>query len=186
MRTRHDFSDEVQPHASRSVRRLLVAAGILLTGLGIAGVVLPGVPTTFPLIVAVWCFSRSFPSLEQRLVRIPLFRPYLRYIEGAEPMPLRARLVTLAIMWTFVSLSVVWITAAGAPLIASAVTVALALVGTWFIWSRGKVRQTEAPAGAEAPLVETNPQVLLERSKQAPEVPTHASRSDAHVDRVGA
>jgi len=167
-------------------RCLYASFGVLAVVIGAAGVFLPGVPTTFPLIVAVWCFSRSFPSLEQRLVRIPLFRPYLRYIEGSEPMPLRARLVTLAIMWTFVSLSVVWITAAGAPFIASAVTVALALVGTWFIWSRGKVKTADVPSEAAPPLIETKPQVLVERSMQRPDVPTNPAPGDVHIDRVGA
>lgn len=172
-------------------RRVLFAGfGTLAVVVGAVGVFLPGIPTTFPLIVAVWCFSRSFPSLEQRLVRIPLFRPYMRYLDGSEPMPLRARLITLAIMWTFVSLSVFWITAAGAPLIASAVTIALALVGTWFIWGRGKPRIQSAPVAAAAhqtpPLIESNPRVLIERSKQRPDVPTHPAPGDVHVNRVGA
>ena len=57
------------------------------------------------LIAASYLFTRSCPWLEERLIRNRVFRPYLRYLDGSEPMPLRARLITVAVIWIAVSIS---------------------------------------------------------------------------------
>lgn len=94
-------------HRSSLYRWLLAAAGMLCVGLAAVGVVLPGMPTTVFLIMAAWCFTRSCPWLEERLVRAPLFRPFQQYLEPDAPMPLRARVVALAAMWTAIAASAV-------------------------------------------------------------------------------
>lgn len=94
-------------HRSSPYRWLLAAAGMLCVGLAAVGVVLPGMPTTVFLIMAAWCFTRSCPWLEERLVRAPLFRPFQPYLEPGAPMPLRARVVALVAMWTAIITSVV-------------------------------------------------------------------------------
>jgi len=88
------------------VRRwTLVALGVLCVGLGGLGALLPGLPTTIFLIAASWCFARSCPWLEERLVRNRFFRPYLRYLDGGGPMPARVLWLTLALMWGAIGLS---------------------------------------------------------------------------------
>ncbi len=91
----------------RSPRRLLMAAaGVLCVGLALAGVILPGLPTTVFLIAASFFFTRSCPWLEQRLIRNRVFRPYLPYLDGSRPMPRRARLLAIGMMWAAVAISV--------------------------------------------------------------------------------
>ncbi len=98
----------------RSVRRwMFLLLGLLSVGLGFVGVFVPGLPTTIFLILASYCFTRSCPWLEERLVRARIFRPYLRYVDGEREMPLRARLVTIALMWTAVGTSLAVLAARG-------------------------------------------------------------------------
>lgn len=113
-------------------RWLLAAAGVLCVGLAAVGVVLPGVPTTIFLIMAAWCFTRSCPWLEEKLVRAPLFRPFQQYLEPGATMPRRARVVALSAMWTAIGASVV-ILEAGPVLVA--VLVGAGAAGTAVILS---------------------------------------------------
>lgn len=133
----------VAPGVSRSRlgRCVLAAAGVFSVGLAALGAVLPGLPTTIFLIVATWCFARSCPWLEDRLVRTPLFRPFLGYLDGAQ-MPLRAVVVTLAMMWTAVAVSTAVLLAGDEPRpLIAAVVAAAAAIGSIFV-IRLRARQT--------------------------------------------
>lgn len=98
----------------RSPRRLLLAVvGVAAVAMGAVGVFVPGLPTTIFLIIASYCFTRSCPWLEERLLRVPLFAPYMRFIDEGRPMSARARVVSMTSMWASVLLSLVLLRAAG-------------------------------------------------------------------------
>ena len=116
----------------RSPRRLLLAGlGVICVGLGAVGAFVPGLPTTIFLILASYCFARSCPWLEERLLRVPLFAPYMKFIDEGGPMSMRARAVSMTAMWTSVLLSLIVLRAAGrlSGVLAGTI-VALALIGT--------------------------------------------------------
>jgi len=116
----------------RSPRRwLLAGAGVLAVALGGIGVFVPGLPTTIFLILASYCFARSCPWLEERLLRVPLFAPYMRFIDEGRPMSARARAISITATWTSVLLSLAWLRASGRLSAALAVTiVGIAAIGT--------------------------------------------------------
>jgi len=87
-------------------RLMLAALGVLCVGLAAVGVFVPGLPTTIFLIIATYLFTRSCPWLEERLIHNRLFAPFLGYLDGSTPMPMRAKLATMCIMWGFVAFSV--------------------------------------------------------------------------------
>ncbi len=117
---------------ARSPRRVALASlGVLAVALGAVGVFVPGLPTTIFLIIASYCFARSCPWLEERLLRVPLFAPYMRFIDGGQPMSVRARVISISAMWTSVLLSLAWLRASGRLSTALAITiVGVAGIGT--------------------------------------------------------
>lgn len=136
---------ESRPSVLRSPRRLLLAlGGVICVGLAAVGVFVPGLPTTVFLIAASYLFTRSCPWLEERLIRTPLFQPFLGYLDGSVRMPVRAKVVTLALMWACVATSV-WMLAArfGLPHWAPITPPLAALAGSWFIVRHGNGRAPE-------------------------------------------
>ena len=131
----------------RSPRRVALAgAGVLAVALGGIGVFVPGLPTTIFLIIASYCFARSCPWLEERFLRIPLFAPYMKFVDEDLPMSTRARVISITAMWTSVMLSLAWLRASGRLSAALAVTIAgVAGVGTVAVL---RFRRARRPAPA--------------------------------------
>lgn len=116
----------------RDPRRWAFAGlGVASVGMGWLGVFVPGLPTTIFLIIASYCFARSCPWLEDRLLRIPLFAPYMKVLDEGRGMSKQAAASALVSMWSCVAVSLTILYAAGrlAPWIA-ALIVFLAAVGT--------------------------------------------------------
>ncbi|MFC5357010.1 YbaN family protein [Azospirillum himalayense] len=94
--------------ASPLRRRLWLALGYAAVGLGIAGTVLPLLPTTPFLLLAAGAFAKSSPALRDRLYRDPRFGPLLRdwQAEGAIPRKAKvAALVGMGVSWAIVVLT---------------------------------------------------------------------------------
>lgn len=104
--------------------------GFLCVGLGTAGVFLPGLPTTIFLILASYFFTRSCPWLEDRLIRTRFFGPYLRYLEGDVPMPRKAKVTAIAMMWIMIAISCTVLAWRGVPWWVPAIVAASGVVGT--------------------------------------------------------
>ena len=123
-----------QAQLHRLVRWSFVAAGTAFVGIGAIGVVLPGVPTVGPLLLACWLYSKSCPHLEQKFIRTPFFAPFLRYLDGQQAMSWKARMVAIGGMWTSIGISSWGLTFAGSANWAVGLLLLLGLVGTVFIW----------------------------------------------------
>jgi hypothetical protein len=117
----------------RVVRWMYAGLGLSCVGLGGVGVAVPGMPTTIFLILASYFLTRSCPLLERKIMQSRLFRPYAKYLDGSAPMPMRAKLISIALMWISVSISCIFILRSEAPVFVAPLTVVLAIVGTWFI-----------------------------------------------------
>ena len=91
----------------------LCRRGRRLGGTWLARRLHPGLPTTIFLILASYCFARSCPWLEDRLLRIPLFAPYMRVLDEGRGMSKKAAASALVSMWSCVALSLVILDVAG-------------------------------------------------------------------------
>jgi uncharacterized membrane protein YbaN (DUF454 family) len=137
------------PTPSRTQRWLFAALGVVCVGLGAVGVFIPGLPTTVFLIAASWLFTRSCPWLEERLIRVPLFRPFLGALQPGARMPRRAAITSLVVMWIAITCSAMLLAAAGGGgVAAAAVVVAAGVVGSVFIvrLSREPIAELESDA----------------------------------------
>ncbi len=79
-------------------RALLFACGWICFSVGAIGVVLPGIPTTGPMILALACFAHCSPKFHQWLLTHRIFGPSLQRWEQNHAIPLRAKGFALASM----------------------------------------------------------------------------------------
>lgn len=87
------------------VRWALAAAGLGCFAVGGIAIFIPGLPTTVFLLIGSWCLTRSCPWLERKLLALPLFRPFLPYLQPGTPIPARARVVAMLAMWAAIGTS---------------------------------------------------------------------------------
>lgn len=80
-----------RPHPSRLIRLICLAAGCTALGLGLAGIVLPLLPTTPFILLAAACFARSSSHFHAWLLRQPLAGPVILDWQRHRAMPRRAK-----------------------------------------------------------------------------------------------
>lgn len=110
---------------------LLVAAGLVALGLGLIGIVLPGLPTTPFVLLAAACFARASPRLHRWLTNHRYLGPMVRDWEANRSLPLRVKWIAITMMGTMVLLSAWQFN--GRPWLQGTV-LALGLVGAWVVW----------------------------------------------------
>jgi uncharacterized protein len=79
-------------------RPLLLGTGWLCVGLGLLGVVLPLLPTTPFLLVAVWAFSKSSPELAEKIRGHRIAGPYVRDWQDQGVIPVQAKVLAVSMM----------------------------------------------------------------------------------------
>lgn len=116
-------------------RYLLIATGFLATGLAIIGAILPGLPTTPFLLIALWAFARSNRKLYNYLEKIPLLRSALaeaHRFEEKRTIRLSVKFVAVSIAWVSALLTAV-LTSGQRPLLLGTVVCA-AIAASIFMW----------------------------------------------------
>ncbi|WP_247878769.1 YbaN family protein [Niveispirillum sp. SYP-B3756] len=130
-------------------RLFYLALAYLCVGLGMVGAVLPLLPTTPFLLVALWAYFRSHPEKAQKLLEHPRFGPALRDWREQGAIPTRAKIAAVGVM--ALSWVIVYLTAPhpAAPIV---VGVILCCTGT-FVATRPspKPRQARDLAAPEGP-----------------------------------
>ena len=121
---------ESEPNGIKRILWLLL--GLTFVGVGMIGIVIPGLPTTIFMILAVGCFYRSSQRLYDWVINHKYFGEHVKnYIEG-KGMPRKAKLNSFIFIWVFVIFAVLF----GIPdnmVIFKIITIIAALTGTGFI-----------------------------------------------------
>ena len=82
----------------RGVRQCLFVLGLVCTGLGVAGLILPVMPGTVFLLIALWAFSRSSERFHTWLYNHPRLGGPLRRWHRHRIIPLPAKIAALTLM----------------------------------------------------------------------------------------
>ncbi len=122
----------------RNGKANVLKIGLILLGsacamLAIAGAVLPGLPTTPFLLVALWAFARSSERLYAWLQKVPLLKGALveaRRFEEKRAVHPAVKITAVVVAWSSV---LVLALTTGSPALVIAVGVA-ATGGTLFMW----------------------------------------------------
>ena len=114
------------------MRIFWVSLGFLAFGLGLAGTLLPLVPTTPFMLLAAACFAKSSPRLHDWLVSHPSFGPAIRNWRHHRAIAPRAKRLSVIAMAAAFAISV--ILGIGWQILAVQAAV-LVVMGLW-IWTR--------------------------------------------------
>lgn len=120
------------PVGARGIRRaMLLAAAAITLALGLAGIVLPGLPTTPFVLVASYCLLRSSPCLHARLLRSRLFGSLLRdwYLHRGLRPHVRYKAIAVIVLVLGASLLLTTL-----PITAKLAILLIAAIGLAYVW----------------------------------------------------
>ena len=122
---------------------VLIVLGWGFVALGVVGVILPVLPTTPFMLIALWCFARSSKRFHDWLYHHRLFGPPLRKWDRYGVIPVSAKVFACTAM----SASLVYLVFfRDLPAYLVALTAAVMAYGAWFILTKpsrvpGAIRQ---------------------------------------------
>ena len=93
------------------VKYLLIFLGFLSLGLGVLGIFLPLLPTTPFLLLSAILFANSSQKINNWLLNHRIFGEYIRSFLKDKSIPLRVKVLSVAILWITISFSVFFIIA---------------------------------------------------------------------------
>ena len=116
------------------VKYFWLILGLLLSGIGLIGIVVPGLPTTPIMILAAACFFRSSERLYNWVIENKYYGHHVKNFREGRGMPKKAKFMAIVTMWVFVSISVFF----GIPdhmLMIKVITILGAATGTGYVIS---------------------------------------------------
>ncbi|MDU1892318.1 MAG: YbaN family protein [Dysgonomonas sp.] len=82
------------------IKYLYIVLGLISLGLGLLGIITPGLPTTPFILLTAFLFARSSPKLYNKLLNNKLTGRYLRKVN--EGLGLKGMLISIGFMWCMV------------------------------------------------------------------------------------
>jgi len=95
----------VKPKRNRILRGFLMIAGTISLVFAAIGVVLPLIPTTPLLLLAVACYCRSSERMYSWLLNNRMLGEYIRNYKEGRGIPLKTKATALAILWLTIGAS---------------------------------------------------------------------------------
>lgn len=147
-----DQSTEIKPDnlANCTARWGLLVFGWLMVALGMIGVVVPGLPTTVFLIIAVWAFSKCSVRFQRWLWEHKIFGPPIRAWHLHQVIPVKAKVMAAGMM----TVSFVYVTFFVAEdwVLPAVLAAVLVPSSAWIL-----TRASQVPATADIPRTAAGP-----------------------------
>jgi len=89
------------------MRLLFLIAGFFFAGLGFVGIFLPLLPTTIFLILSLFCFGKSSPHWENRLLANPHFGETLKNWKENKSISRKHKRLAMSILWLSLGTSLI-------------------------------------------------------------------------------
>jgi hypothetical protein len=94
---------------NRWLRSVYMVLGFLMLGIGVIGTVLPGIPTTMPIIVAAFFFSKSSQRFDDWMVNHKVFGALVRDWRAGVGFSVRAKWIAITAIAATFTITVVWV-----------------------------------------------------------------------------
>ena len=104
--------------------------GVVCVGLATVGLVLPLMPTTIFLLIALWAFAKGSPEWADRVRSHPRLGPFVRDWEERRAIPRRAKVLAVGMMTA--SLLILWF-GSHRPILTAAVGAILLAVSSYIV-----------------------------------------------------
>ena len=116
----------------RAVRVTYLLVALVLIGVGVAGISIPGFPGTVFLLIALWLAARSNERLYRWMLTNRVFGRQLVDYESGFGIPRRIKYLIVAVIAGFTLLALVRVDTVWVLVL----DVALAVYGIWYVWTR--------------------------------------------------
>ena len=135
MQQEPELTKETSPR-QKLVRALFFGAGTVSLALGTIGIVLPILPTTPLLLLALACYCRSSKRMTKWVLNNKYFGSYIRRYKEGKGIPIKTKIAAIAILWITISYSAffivnIWIVQLILFVIAFAVSIHIIRVPTY-------------------------------------------------------
>lgn len=87
------------------IKYLLILLGTASLGLGIVGIIIPGLPTTPFLLLSAGLYLRGSEKLYRMLIHSKYLGPYISKFRDDKGMTLKAKIIALLLMWCMIFLT---------------------------------------------------------------------------------
>ncbi|MBB4035810.1 hypothetical protein GGR21_001705 [Dysgonomonas hofstadii] len=85
------------------IRYIYIGLGLISLGLGLLGIVTPGLPTTPFILLTGVLFAKGSPRLHKKLLENKLTGPYINRVNKG--FSIKGLLVSIGIMWVMISIT---------------------------------------------------------------------------------
>jgi uncharacterized membrane protein YbaN (DUF454 family) len=92
------------------LKALFISLAILSLGIGILGIVIPGLPTTPFLLLSAWLLAKSSHKLHHWLLNHRVFGQMIKNYYDTKSLTIYTKISSISLMWLMISLSsIYWI-----------------------------------------------------------------------------